>query len=93
MPTYAYRCSRCGDFDVTKDMQQTTTAEFCPECGATGRRLFTPPLVRRVTPSLGRALGAQERSASEPRVVQQPPAARRLPTRRPDPRQAALPQP
>jgi len=93
MPTYAYRCSPCGDFDVTKSMQETSTAEACPTCGAPGRRLFSPPLVRRVTPGLSRALSAQERSASAPRVVDAVPPARRPPTRHPDPRQAALPQP
>jgi putative FmdB family regulatory protein len=42
VPTYGYRCDRCGhDFDVFQRMSDEPVAA-CPTCGATGRRLFFP---------------------------------------------------
>ncbi|MET0695095.1 MAG: hypothetical protein ABWY56_14265 [Propionibacteriaceae bacterium] len=49
--------------------------------------------MRQVAPGLARALGAQERSAHEPSVVSDVPAARRAPRQPRDPRQARLPRP
>jgi putative FmdB family regulatory protein len=42
VPTYGYRCERCGhEFDVLQRMSDEPGAE-CPACGAGARRLFFP---------------------------------------------------
>ncbi len=42
MPTYEYRCGCCeARFDVSRPMGSTRD-EFCPECGAAARRVFSP---------------------------------------------------
>ncbi|NRQ32819.1 zinc ribbon domain-containing protein, partial [Nonomuraea sp. NN258] len=69
MATYAYRCAGCGPFETRRPIGTAEPAETCPECGEPAPRLFTPPLLARTPQSLARALGAQEASAHEPRVV------------------------
>ena len=42
MPTYGYRCEKCGhEFDVWQRMSDQAGAD-CPVCGGAGRRLFFP---------------------------------------------------
>lgn len=42
MPTYGYRCEKCGqEFDVWQRMSDAPKAD-CPACGAPGKRLFFP---------------------------------------------------
>ncbi len=42
MPTYGYRCEKCGhEFDVWQRMSDEPKAA-CPTCGGGGRRLFFP---------------------------------------------------
>ena len=42
MPTYGYRCDKCGhEFDVWQRMSDEPGAA-CPACGGEGRRLFFP---------------------------------------------------
>jgi putative FmdB family regulatory protein len=42
VPTYGYRCERCGhEFDVWQRMTDDAKAD-CPVCGSGGRRLFFP---------------------------------------------------
>ena len=42
MPTYGYRCERCGhEFDVLQRMTDEPVAA-CPTCAAPARRLFFP---------------------------------------------------
>ncbi|MET1008336.1 MAG: zinc ribbon domain-containing protein [Propionibacteriaceae bacterium] len=93
MPAYAYRCCDCGPFDVVRPITEPDSGQSCPACGQGASRVFTVPAVRQVAPGLARALGAQERSAHEPSVVSDVPAARRAPRPPRDPRQARLPRP
>jgi putative FmdB family regulatory protein len=93
MPTYAYRCPSCGPFDVTCSMREVAPGRACPECTTASPRVFSAPAVRRVAAPLARALGAQERSAHEPQVVNDLPAARRPSGITTDPRHARLPRP
>ncbi len=42
MPTYGYRCQKCGqEFDVWQRMSDEPKAD-CPACGGAGKRLFFP---------------------------------------------------
>jgi putative FmdB family regulatory protein len=42
VPTYGYRCQKCGEeFDVRQRMSDEAKAD-CPACGAPGKRLFFP---------------------------------------------------
>jgi putative FmdB family regulatory protein len=42
VPTYGYRCEKCGhEYDVWQRMSDEARAA-CPECGSEGRRLFFP---------------------------------------------------
>ena len=42
MPTYGYRCQKCGhEFDVWQRMTDEAKAD-CPICGSGGKRLFFP---------------------------------------------------
>ena len=42
MPTYGYRCEKCGNtFEVSQRMTDEAAAD-CPACGAAARRLFYP---------------------------------------------------
>ena len=42
MPTYGYRCEKCGhEFDVWQRMSDVPGAD-CPVCGGSGKRLFFP---------------------------------------------------
>lgn len=41
MPTYSYRCLKCGhQYDKFQKISDTTLAR-CPECGARGERLIS----------------------------------------------------
>jgi putative FmdB family regulatory protein len=42
VPTYGYRCEKCGEeFDVWQRMSDEARAD-CPKCKGPGRRLFFP---------------------------------------------------
>ena len=41
MPTYSYRCPKCGhEYEKLQKMSDTTLIK-CPECGVKGERLIT----------------------------------------------------
>lgn len=69
MPFYAYECAGCGEFEQLKPVSEAGTAGHCPECGAEGRRLFSPPALALLARPLRRALDREEASAYEPAVV------------------------
>ena len=41
MPLYSYHCSKCGEFDVVKSMNDCYREESCPDCGEVGARMFS----------------------------------------------------
>ena len=50
-------------------MAEATSAGRCPDCGAEGRRVYSPPGLALLARPLRRALDGEERSAHEPAVV------------------------
>jgi putative FmdB family regulatory protein len=93
MATYRYRCDACGPFDLVRPIGRALAEEPCAACGGPSRRVFTPPMLSLTPAGLARALGTQEASAHEPRVVGEVPPARRAPAAPADPRHAFLPKP
>jgi putative FmdB family regulatory protein len=93
MTVYEYRCTECGPFDVARPIGEARPEEPCRTCGDGARRVFTSPMLPRVAGALSRALGLQEASAHQPRVVREVPAERRSAASAADPRQAFLPKP
>ena len=71
MPVYVFACPACGRFELTRPMTRADGAARCPECHQEARRVFTPPNHALLTNGVRRALGAEEASAHEPRVVSQ----------------------
>ena len=93
MPMYTYRCPGCGPFDVVAPMTRSRDERSCPTCASPADRVFSPPGLRQVDPSLRRARDAEERSRHEPTVTTSvPPSSKPAPVSR-DPRHARLPRP
>jgi putative FmdB family regulatory protein len=69
MPVYAFSCAGCGDFDVTRPMDQAAAPAPCPVCGTEARRMFTAPGLALLARPMRRALDMEEKSAAEPAVV------------------------
>jgi putative FmdB family regulatory protein len=93
VPTYGFRCTRCGPFEVRRAMGELTGSERCPHCGEPAARTFHAPALRGIAPAMRRALDAQERSADQPAVVRSVPPPRRGAPVTTDPRHARLPRP
>ena len=95
MPTYSYRCTACGPFDLVRPMAAADDTAACPTCGGPGVRTFGAPALRRGHAGARAALEAGERSAEAPDVVRGIPTAGRRRTTRTstDPRHARLPRP
>ncbi|WP_445188155.1 FmdB family zinc ribbon protein [Pseudonocardia sp. Cha107L01] len=93
MPTYGFRCGRCGPFDVRRAMADLSELERCPHCAEPASRVFGAPALRAGDPGMRRALDAQERSAHQPAVVTSTPPSRRRTPVSTDPRHARLPRP
>ena len=69
MPVYAYDCPGCGAFEQRRPAAEAGAAGHCPDCGAAGRRVYSPPGLALLARPLRRALDREERSAHEPAVV------------------------
>jgi putative FmdB family regulatory protein len=93
MPTYGFRCTSCGPFDVHRAMADLVVSERCPGCAEPASRVFGAPALRGQAPALRRALDAQAGSAHEPAVVTSTPPSRRRTLVSTDPRHARLPRP
>lgn len=94
MPTYAFRCPRCGEFEVRRPMAESGCDTTCPGCALPAARVFGAPALRGLDPTVRRALDAGARSAESPQVVTSVPGRSRHATPlTTDPRHARLPRP
>lgn len=94
MPTYAFRCPRCGEFEVRRPMAESASDTICPDCALPAARVFGAPALRGLDPTVRRALDAGARSAESPQVVTSVPGrSRRATPLSTDPRHARLPRP
>ena len=94
MPTYAFRCPRCGEFEVRRPMAESGYDTACPGCALPAARVFGAPALRGLDPTVRRALDAGARSAESPQVVTSVPGRSRHATPlSTDPRHARLPRP
>jgi putative FmdB family regulatory protein len=69
MPSYEFRCSGCGPFELFRSMDEAAAPAFCPECGSEARRVYSPPGLALLSSPIRRALEVEEKSAHEPDVV------------------------
>ncbi|MQA14312.1 MAG: zinc ribbon domain-containing protein [Pseudonocardiaceae bacterium] len=92
MPTYTYRCTEDGTFDVRRAIADRNGREPCPWCGRAASAVFVAPALRRTPAAVRGALTSAERSADAPEVVTVvPPCSRATPITR-DPRHLRLPR-
>jgi putative FmdB family regulatory protein len=94
VPTYAFRCAACGDFDAVFPMTAVPARLDCRACGEAARRIFSAPHLGAGGSTAMKLLDATTRTASEPTIVESPPGRRNSP--RPvsrNPLHAKLPRP
>jgi putative FmdB family regulatory protein len=91
MAGYLYRCEGCGPWEIQQPIGTAAPEARCPLCGASGRRLYTAPLLRRSSPAATARL-REEASRDEPQVTTGVPARPARPVPR-DPRWSKLPRP
>jgi putative FmdB family regulatory protein len=94
VPTYAFRCTGCGEFEVVAPMSAASASAACPACGEPAARRYGAPALRGTDPGLRGALDTSARSADSPEVVTAVPGRPRGGVRTTtDPRHARLPRP
>ncbi|MBU8812566.1 FmdB family zinc ribbon protein [Mycolicibacterium goodii] len=74
MPTYTFRCSNCGPFDLTRAIAEHSSTPACPECQTPARRVFGSVPLTTFTAGHHRAFDAAAASAESPTVVKSIPA-------------------
>jgi hypothetical protein len=94
--TYAYRCDRDGDFDVSQPMGTATRKSLCPVCNREAARVFRAPMLSLSPRALVTAIDRAEKTSDEPEMVSAvPPRAVRTrnPTATQNPALQRLPRP
>jgi putative FmdB family regulatory protein len=93
MPTYSFRCSDCGPFDLARAITDVVVTPPCPSCSAPARRVFGSPSLATFSTGQHRLASLAAASAEQPAVTTSIPAALGRPhTPRRDPRLPALPR-
>ncbi|MGE2733944.1 FmdB family zinc ribbon protein [Mycolicibacterium vaccae] len=93
MPTYSFRCSQCGPFDLTCAITEAVTEPPCPTCAGAARRVFASPSLRTFSAGQHRLSDMAAASAERPTVTRSIPAAAERPgSPRRDLRRPALPR-
>lgn len=85
MPSYDFRCDRCGTFEEIRPLAEVGTPASCPSCALPARRIYAAPgfsvrggTVRDATLATRRVV---DRARSGEPVITGPPTGRRLPAR------------
>lgn len=69
MPSYEYRCPRCGIVEKYHAMGSAPHTDACPGCGRDAKRIFSPPLLNQTPRPLVTARERADKSADTPDVV------------------------
>lgn len=85
MPTYEFRCDRCGPFGETRRLADVGLPAACPACASPAKRVYTAPGIPASRGALRDASAATRRVVDRARsgepVVTGQPSGRRLPAR------------
>ncbi|MGX0957245.1 putative FmdB family regulatory protein [Pseudomonas viridiflava] len=72
MPIYEYDCPHCGDFTSLRPMAESALPCECPACGASSMRvILSAPGLSTMAGNTRKAIARNERSAHEPKTVDQ----------------------
>ena len=79
MPTYDYRCDRCGEFDRIRSLSARNDPIDCPDCGGVADRIIASAPALAVMDDATR-IGQQtnERARHEPRRMGEPSRLRHM---------------
>lgn len=69
MPTYAYRCPTCGDFEHLQTLAADHGSSACPRCRAVARRVYRAPALTKTSRALDAAVTRAGLSSERPDVV------------------------
>jgi putative FmdB family regulatory protein len=69
MATYAYRCDRDGDFDVSRPIGAAARKSLCPVCNREAARVFRAPMLSLASRALVAAIDRAEKTSDEPEMV------------------------
>jgi putative FmdB family regulatory protein len=69
MATYAYRCDRDGDFDVSRPIGAAARKSLCPVCNREAARVFRAPMLSLAPRALVAAIDRAEKTSDEPEMV------------------------
>jgi putative FmdB family regulatory protein len=69
MPLYEFACEEHGVFEVRRPIGQAADPVPCVHCERPAARVFTPPLLRSLSPAVREGLAREERSRHEPRIA------------------------
>ena len=66
MPLYEFSCDSCGNFEAWRTLAEIDKPMPCPQCEATTKRVFSPPMVNLNSSSFS-SIGRKE--SKEPKLV------------------------
>ncbi|MBT4627156.1 MAG: zinc ribbon domain-containing protein [Rhodospirillales bacterium] len=72
MPLYNYVCNDCGPFEEWQSMSQSAEPNTCTNCGEQSGRDVSTPALALMSPITRTAHFRNEKSASNPEVVNKP---------------------
>lgn len=94
MPTYVFRCRRHGAFEMRLRMADAVSAYPCPQCGEDAVRTYFVPMVTRTSPSVRKAIDAEQENRERPAIVHSvPPSQKNVPSITFNPKHYTLPRP
>ena len=69
MPVYDYNCAKCGPFESSRPMKESSEPAACPQCAALTARVLVAPSLNLMQASTRKAEIRNEKSANAPEVV------------------------